>query len=377
MKAICHIGHHKTGTTTLQAFLSQNSDRLLRGGTLYPWVETEGASRALAKAIDGGDQGEILSLNIREAHNALAFRMLADTLPAWQVPSYHENLPHSRQMLLAISNQIAALRPDLIVLCSEVMSNFGKIAADQIPRLRNEALAAAEHFTLWCTLRRPDEQLVSWHGQQIRLGQAPAPLCDPEHGLNLNWLHVDYRGVIEPWLKQIPETELILRPYREALAAGGSVDDFMRGAAIGKTADLLPVPLLNIGQKPAVVSLLRLGNAQLPEPLALQLADLIGPLTKDMALAATSEVEFLGADARARLVAHFGPIHDWLSQVSGRARFFTDIDDMAVCRPIPENEALQSLLDQLAPGRIKMIEPVEIRDFLTRLRTHGATIQPQ
>jgi len=176
MKAICHIGHHKTGTTTLQAFLSQNSHRLLQQGILYPWVESQGAAYSLAKAMGKGDKREILPINIREAHNALAFRMLADTLQSWKVPPYHQNLPHSNQLLLAVSNQIEALQPDWIVLCSEVMSHFGKVAPDQISRLRSTGLAAAEQIVVWCTLRRPDEQLVSWHGQQVRFGQAPAPL---------------------------------------------------------------------------------------------------------------------------------------------------------------------------------------------------------
>lgn len=210
MEVICHIGHHKTGTTTLQTFLAQNSHRLLQAGILYPWVEMQGAAHALAKAIGEGDRQEILPFNIREAHNALAFRMLADTLPNWEVPQYHHNLPPSRQMLLALSSQINSLQPQSIVLCSEVMSHFGKIARPQIPRLRQGGLGEAEKFTLWCTLRRPDEQLVSWHGQQVRFGQSPIPLSDVEHGLNLRWLHVDYRGVIEPWLQHIPEEGLSL-----------------------------------------------------------------------------------------------------------------------------------------------------------------------
>ena len=372
MEAICHIGHHKTGTTTLQAFLAQNSHRLLQTGILYPWVEMQGAAHALTKARGAGDRQEILPINIREAHNALAFRMLADVLPNWKVPRYHPNLPHSRQMLLGMKAQIHGLRPEHVVLCSEVMSHFGKSAVGQIARLRKEGLEDAGDFTLWCTLRRPDEQLVSWHGQQMRFGQSPAPLSDPEHGLNLNWLHVDYRGVIEPWLGQIPEARLILRPYRETMAEGGSVEDFLRNSGLRAPAGLLPALTMNVSHKPAVVSLLRIANGQLPRELSRALFDHAEELTRGMKLASSSEVELLGPESRARLVAHFAPIHDWLSATSGRSAFFTDIDEMAVCRPIPEEVALRSLLDQLTPDRIATLPEPELRDFLTGLRDTAA-----
>jgi hypothetical protein len=373
MRAICHIGHHKTGTTTLQAFLSQNSHRLLQAGLLYPWVEFEGAAHALAKATHTGDQAGILPINIREAHNALAFRMLADTLPGWTVPPYHHNLPHSRQMLLALTRQIEALLPDLVVLCSEVMSHFGKSAPAQIKRLREDGLRLARRITLWCTLRRPDEQLVSWHGQQVRFGQAPVPLSDPERGLNLGWLHVDYRSVIEPWLQQIPGIEPVLRPYGEVLASGGSVEDFRRHGDLGLLpSGLIPAPTMNVGYKPAVLSLLREANRSLPKPLAQVLAHQIGELTAGMVLADTREVEFLGPASRARLAAHFAPIHDWLSQTAGGRAFFPDIDQIGICRPISEAEALRALLDQLSPDRIAGVSAPEIREFLTRMCQQGS-----
>ena len=71
------------------------------------------------------------SINTREAHNALAVRMLADTLPNWKVPQYHRELPHSNQMLISMRNQIMALMPDTVVLCSEVMSHFGYLIHKQ------------------------------------------------------------------------------------------------------------------------------------------------------------------------------------------------------------------------------------------------------
>ncbi|MPL74748.1 hypothetical protein DFO80_1611 [Rhodobacter sp. 140A] len=368
MRTVCHIGHHKTGTTSLQAFLAQNSLSLLKVGILYPWVETQGAAVMMAKAARGSDKAEILPINVREAHNALAFRMLADRREHWRVPPYHKELPHSNQMLIGLRNQLESLSPADVVLCSEVMSHFGKTAADEITRLRQNGLRPAQEFTLWCTLRRPDEQLISWHGQQVRFGNAPAPLSDPEHGLNLNWLHVDYRGVVAPWLQLIPETQLMLRPYAETLQQGGSVNDFLKNSGIGFPKALLPAPKMNVSRHPAVVTLLREANRDLPRPLAQEIAHVVDQLAPDLALPPARDIESLGAAARARLLAHFRPIHVWLSQTSGRDAFFPDLEEMALCRPMPEAEALRILLDQLVPDRLGPDASPDAAAYLAVLR---------
>lgn len=374
MKVVAHVGHHKTGTTTLQAFLSQNSHRLLQKGILYPWTDSEGAAYAVAKAIGGGDRPEILPFNVREAHNALAFRVLSDALPDWKVPSYHKRLPHSQQMMVMLENQISAIKPNFIVLCSEVMSHFGKIAADKIAWIRERGFGQAEEFVLWCNLRRPDEQLVSWHGQQLRFGQSPAPLSNIEHGMNLDWLHVDYKGVVEPWLTRIPEAEAVLRPYGEVIAAGGSVQDFVEKSGLPWPEEMIPAVTMNVGYKPAVVSLLRLANKELPPEDARKLREVSGVLVQDVKLPTVSEVEFLGVEQRARLVAKFAPIHDWLSQTSGRDLFFPDIAEMEQCRPISERDSFQALLDQLTPLHMDKIPTSQGRDFISNLKNSGAVI---
>ncbi len=369
MRVICHIGHHKTGTTTLQAFLSQNFAPLQSAGILYPWTETEGAALALSGVAGRAqDTTRPLPINFREAHNALAFRMLAEAMPKWKVPAYHKHLPHSRQMLLAIRNQIRALEPDCLVLCSEVMSHFGKAAPDQITRLQTEAFPNASQINLWCTLRRPDDHLVSWHGQQVRFGNAPAPLSDPDRGLDLDWLHFDYRGVVEPWLNLIDGAIPILRPYAETLAEGGSVDDFLKQSGLVAPHSMTTTASLNISRKPALVTLLRAANNALPRPLAQELAQWLDDLAPKLTLAPTAEVEFFGPAARARLCDRFEPIHRWLSQTTGRQAFFTDIDQMAICRPITETDALHQLLDQLSPKFTHPPVAPEIHGFLNQQR---------
>lgn len=388
MRVTCHIGHHKTGTTSLQAYLSQNSNALLRAGILYPWVESQGASITLAKAnagraverrfklskiaskLQGGDNSDILPINFREAHNALAFRMLADFQKPWRVPPYHTHLPHSNQMLIAIRNQIHHLAPAEVVLCSEVMSHFGRAKAELIEKLY-QPLAAAEEFTVWCTLRRPDEQAVSWHGQQIKFGQSPKPLSDPD-GVDFKWIHFDYDSVIAPWIRGIPNINLMLRPYDVVMKSGGSVEDLIRNSGIRFPQGLLAAPKMNVSQPPAVVGLIRMANGALPKQLADAFRDQILKLTRNIAQPSSKEVEYFGAENRAKMMEKFTPIHQKLNALSGRTMFFSDIDQMLVCKPIPEAQAIRQLLDRLA-GKENQLEQPELQDFLRlQVRTFGA-----
>jgi len=367
MKVVCHIGHHKTGTTSLQVFLSQNSHALLQAGILYPWVESQGATAAVMKGLTG-DVAGVLPINIREPHNALAFRMLADTIPHWKVPPYHKELPHSNQMLIALRNQAEGLQPDTIILCSEVMSHFGIAAPDQIDRLR-KVFDGAE-MLLYCALRRPDDQLASWHGQQLRFGQAPAPLSDPDHGIKFDNLHFDYRAVLKPWIRTMPQATFQIVPYRETIAVGGSVEHFMANTGIVFPEGLLPAATQNVSFPPALYPLLREANRLLPRRASLALAHELDRLTAGLTLPGNKEVEFFGQAARDRMMDHFRPIHDWLSKTTDRAAFFTDLDEMAVCKPLPETEALRQVLDQITPDHIASLSVPEAQAFVEQMRDH-------
>jgi len=373
MKLVCHIGHHKTGTTSLQVFLSQNSLALMKAGILYPWVETQGAAVAAAKAVMG-DMAGVLPINVREAHNALAFRMLADRIQHWKVPPYHKELPHSNQMLIGLRNQLEFQQPDTVVLCSEVMSHFGIAAPDQIDRLHHHVNQA--DFHLYCTLRRPDEQLASWHGQQLRFGQAPAPLSDPAEGVKFEGLHFDYRGVVEPWIRRIPDARIQINPYRETIDVGGSIEHFTKHAGITFPENLIPAPTMNVSFPPALYPLLREANRILPRHASLALSHELDRLTAGLEMPGAKEVEFFGPAMRARMMERFRPIHDWLSQTTGRPAFFEDFEGLTECKPLPEAQALRQVLEQITPDHIAALSLPEIQDFVRQMRETSLVVAP-
>lgn len=381
-----HIGHHKTGTTSLQAFLALNAPLLIRRGILYPWVESQGAALAVANAgsrarfmgrtamaainrklgrDQTGSRRDVLPINVREAHNALAFRMLADQVDHWQVPSYHKELPHSAQMLIGLRNQLTYLQPDHVVFCSEVMSHFGIAAPDQIGRLMQAVGGDAR--TLWCTLRRPDEQAVSWHGQLIRFGQAPLPLSHPD-GLNLDWLHFDYQRTLQPWIDQMPGCKVMLRPYRETLAAGGSVEDFVQNSGIRFPRALLPAPKLNVSLPPAVLVLMRRANHDLPQPLRREFGNRLMRLSDGLKLASSREVEMIGAENRRRMFDAFQPIHAYLNGLSGRTAFFDDLDGMLDTKPMTEELAVRQFFDLLPQSALSRVDNPELQGYLSEQR---------
>ncbi|MDN3713792.1 hypothetical protein QWZ10_22215 [Paracoccus cavernae] len=73
MKVILFIGHFKTGSTSLQRFLSRNFHALLKAGILYPSVESQGVAHNMAALRNGRDFDWISDkLNVTEPHNALA-----------------------------------------------------------------------------------------------------------------------------------------------------------------------------------------------------------------------------------------------------------------------------------------------------------------
>lgn len=365
MRTIIHIGHHKTGTTSLQSFLALNSQLLLGAGILSPWVESQGAVWAQMQGMGKTEiDPDLLPANIREPHNALAFRMLMDATKS-NVPPYHPGLPHTNQMMIAIDNQVELLDPETVVFCSEVMSRFGIEAPEMIDRF--DKVLGGSDFAVHLTLRRPDEQLIAWHAQRLRFGNKAAPLSDPEAGFAATDMNLDYVQIAKPWLERLSGATLTLRTYDETVAAGGSIADFVASHALSLPDGMIEVPRMNTGIPRALLGLVRAANHALPLPVAKLFVDDLIDLTGGLDLPGARDIEFFGPSARARLVELFSPAHDWLSQQVGRDAFFADIEDLGQLREIPEPEVTRLVLDQMGPELISELQGSDVRAFVSEL----------
>lgn len=367
MKVVHYIGHHKVGSTALQVFLSQNSHRLLQAGILYPAVEMQGFSHLLAKAMGKGDKQDFLPVNIREPHSALAYRLIRDKTDR-PIPPQFRMLPGTEQMLHAIRSQIAQLRPKTVVLCSEAFSNFGEVGPDLIDRLRS-AFPKAE-LEIYCAFRRPDQYLVAWHGQRIKVAEPVPPL----HGLASSHypktIHFDFRKVIEAWYQHLPEARLVLRNYADILAAKGSPQDFMAQTGVDWPEGLLPVGKPNRSLPFAAMEIVRRASMELPRPMAQKFSQYLIQEATDITSHPDDEIEMFSPRDRKELFKKFGPIHDYLSGLACTPAFFPDIDELARARPIPEAQAAAAYLAQLDPAA--MPTP-EITAFVAALQAEYGT----
>ncbi len=348
MKVIIFFGHHKVGSTALQAFFARNHLELLQRGILYPAVEVEGLAQSLAGALNPDRPPALDRMNVREPHNALAFRMLAQATGG-KPPAWHGNLPGVGQMLRAIRLQADYLKPHTVILCSEVMSNFGSNHPKLIDTLRD--IFPNADYELYCVLRRPDEYLTSWHAQRLRFGDKVSALSDKAARNYFPSIHFDYKRLLVPWIKRFPDSPLHLRNYADVLAAGGSTEDFLAQCDIGFPAGLIPAGRANASLPRAAMELVRRGNHDLPAEQAHSLRQYLLEQGDRLNPVKNADVEMFGANLRADMSRQFAPVHDYLSTLTGQP-FFPDIDQLPTPRPIPEAQATAQLLERLDPAAL-------------------------
>lgn len=341
MKVILYIGHHKVGSTALQVFLSQNWLRLVRHGILYPSVETMGFSSNLKRVLDTGDKPAAMHVNIREAHSVLAYRMIRDVIPR-QVPGQFKMPPATPQMFQALRNQVRFLEPEVVILCSEAFSNFGEVDPQLVDRLCKAFPKAS--FEVYCALRRPDDYMVSWHGQRLKVGERLEPLSGKGARLYYPTIHFNYRKVVEAWLRRVPNVRMILRNYSDIMAAGGSTNDFTEQVGVDFPADLIPAGRVNSSLPFAAMEIVRRGNYDLDPENGRALSDFFLCNANLLKAPQNRDIEMFGSGVRAEMMERFAPIHDYLGGVTGQRDFFPDIDAMARTRPVSEKEAMADLL---------------------------------
>ena len=346
LKVILFIGHHKVGSTSLQDYLSRNAAALSRAGILYPYVDFEGMAHQAAAATGHGPGLGSLPINVREPHNALAFRMLADHKKG-KVPPYHKRLPALPQMVHAIKQQIRFSEPHTVILAAEVFANFNASGTDSIKRLAGWFPGA--EFTLVATLRRIDEYLASWHGQRLKFGHKLDALREDGLDSYFNGIHFNYQLMVEGWLKVLPQARVILRDYADVRANGGSVADFIAQTGMTLPDGLAPERRENDSIHRSIYEIIRRANQQLEPGLAGELRKALRQdLTERLELPASNSIELFGADNRARMLERFRPIDTWLGDVTGRTGgFFADLERVADVAPLAEEDAMQQALEQL------------------------------
>lgn len=366
MKIIFYIGHHKVGSTALQAYLSQNWLALAQAGILYPSVEAEGVADNLSRLLSGADHPKVPAINVREPHNALAFRMMGKVTKK-PMPRYHQNLPALQQMLRTLRAQIDQMQPKVVVLCSEVMANFGALEPKLIATLK-DALPEADEVELYCALRRPDHYLASWHGQRLKFGHKVAPLRDGGAEAYIKGIHFNYRRLLQPWLRHFPDAQVHVRNYADILKSGGSVEDFIAHIPAPFPAPQGAGERRNPSLPHATYEIMRRGNHALERADMLQLRHYLMSASAKADLPRNNEVELFGQKTRDRLWDAFAPVGDYLTQFSGGATFFPDLEEMRQPNATADIALAPEVLKRLARVRPPLLEKRPLRRFLKSVK---------
>ena len=372
MDVIIFIGHHKVGTTSLQNFLAVNSRYLKKQGVLYPGVDNQRSplnrhfiARQVIARLRGEPAYRRLTINAREPHNALAFKMISERWKnEWEIP-FHHNIRPVNELFAHIQSQIDRSQPHTVVLCSEAFANFSGVSTELICRLRGEFPGA--HFRIFCTLRRVDEYLVSWYGQLLRFGHRLPGFRDGWMDQITDTIHFDYRKLLQGWLEVFPDAEFRVRPYTQVLASGGSVQDFLQLSGIPRGGAVSAVDGLNSSIPPLFYEVCRQANHR----LAAADAEVLRQQLSREGLAAAEQypdqVELFGAELRRELYERFAPIHDFLGQFSPGADFFADQAEMLETVGVSEEAAFPTAVERVRTLAQERRFPDEIRQFLAGL----------
>lgn len=365
MKLILYIGHHKVGSTSLQAFLAQNAQALLGSGILYPMVDARGLIHMLRQSAGLVDRPGQLPPHLREPHSALAYRMIADVARRPVPPQFAAMLP-LKAMIETLKVQLTRLEPHTVIMCTEVFANFGEVDERLIDRVLM-LFPKVTQMQIYCALRRPDQYLVSWHGQRLKVGEVLPPVAEAAPGY-FGTVHFDYALALRGWIARCGDARITLRDYAQIMETGNSVRDFRRHAMVDWPKGLVPPPRINPSLPLPVMEIARRANATLPAAAAGRLRTWLIGAGARLDLPPNDSVDMLGPDVRADLLARFRPVQAWLDGVAGTNGFFSTLEEITECPPVPQADAVRAALSQMTPDVLPAALPPRVRAFVADLR---------
>jgi len=347
MKTIFYIGHFKTGSSSLQGYLSANQAALARAGILYPPVESQGVAHLLSSVLRGRKTASVdLPLNILEPHNALALRLMNEE-NGHEVPPYYPHLPSGFQMIQMVDALVRDLSPDAVIFCSEVFALFGGTPGNKsLQRVKNRLSFGNELIT--CNLRRPDKHLASWHLQRLKFGSPMNALRGGAMEHYFHGVHFDQFLLLRAWKEQFHAAEFVVQNF----------DDIHDTVANFKTLSGITCPddnsrslNLNPSVPYAFAEICRLALVQAPGAISGYLVNWVASNADRLEFPKNPDVDLFGKDLRNEMVERFRPIHHDLSRLVGVDEFYPDLDEIRDVPPLSDIDAarmaLPGLIDRL------------------------------
>lgn len=211
---VLHIGTGKTGTSSIQQFMSLNRRRLRELGHLYP--EAPGRTRHTRFALFITPDDEL--------SRRRPWRQQGSSDPARFRTSF-------RQRLFQEINESG--------LSHVIISDEGLYSATDrsLRRLRRFTSLHSESLRVVVYLRRQDDHLISRYQQVVKTGQTKrlAEWVDVDHSRTY-----DYAGRLSTWADLAEPTALVVRRFeRESLVEASLFQDFFDAAGVDARADQL------------------------------------------------------------------------------------------------------------------------------------------
>lgn len=214
-RIVLHIGCEKTGTTSIQQFLSRERDFLMSKGILFPRVPAGNASEPNHK---------LLTLCVRRSN--------VEDLRA-TVPDVDTKIEH---FLSDFAAEIAESAYHTIILSNEHCSSRLP-ELDQIGALKRLLLNFSENIDVIVYIRRQDKLLWSMYSTSLKSGN----VREFVYPNDINSPLLNFKTLLDRWSEVFCVKNIHVRSYDDVILNGGDVvHDFLATAGL---ADLFG-PLL-------------------------------------------------------------------------------------------------------------------------------------
>ena len=233
---VLHVGAGKTGTSSIQAFMRGNRDRLASLGTLYP--RSPGGARHARLVLFASPDEELVNF------------------PHWSRQRHQDPARFRKVFRRRLLREIEESGLSRVLLSDEELFKASPPALQRLATFTGEV---ARNLRVVCYLRRQDDHMVSRYQQGVKIGWVSR--LDA-------WAHEDMTDLYDYATRLIRHeellrpTELVVRRYEPGAFSGGSLlQDFLEAAGIDARVDeLAQISDRNASLDAETVEFLRLLN---------------------------------------------------------------------------------------------------------------------
>lgn len=247
-RCVLHIGTEKTGTSTIQAFLSQNRGLLADEGVLYP---------AFGGGKNGGSQWGFAACAARQAWKLDIGRFL-------NIQNEEEQKRYRADLIETFNRDARALsdRQLLVISCEHFQSRLRHV--DEIAALKGFLSHWVDDFHIVLYLRRQDRMAMSLYSTKVKSGN-PSPVLFNNLKPGRLPYYYDYETLYRQWTEVFGADAITVRLLDPSDLVGGDLlQDFSAVSGISLDGRYMPDRINESLSQEGVDFLLEV-NRQLPK----------------------------------------------------------------------------------------------------------------